>query len=59
MQILSNKDVAIQTANKKEVKKLRRKDGWTKVVESKAKIAWKRYGIKISIANIYLVKQMK
>ncbi len=42
---LSSGDVAIQTTNIEEVKKLRKRDGWTKVLGSKARLIRKRYGI--------------
>ena len=38
---LPSRDVAIQTRTKKEAEKLRREDGWTKVLGSKAKLVRK------------------
>ncbi len=56
---LPSEDIAIQTTNEEEAKKLRGKNGWTKVLESKAKLAQKRYGIValgIPIAKIDIEK---
>ncbi len=58
-QTLSSGNIAIQTTNKEKDEKLRGEDGWTKVLGSKAKLAWKRYGIValgIPIAKIDLEK---
>ncbi len=61
-QTLPNGDIAIQTANKEEAKKLRGEDSWTKVLRSKAKLTRKRYGsvaLGILIAKIDLEKQKR
>ncbi len=42
---LPSGDIAIQTTNEKEVEKLRKEDGWTRILRSNAKLARKRYGI--------------
>ena len=52
-------DIAIQTTNEEGAEKLRREDGETRVLRSKAKLALKRYGIvalRIPIAKIDLEK---
>ena len=56
---LPSGDITIQTTNKEKAVKLRGKDGWTKVLGSKAKLARKRYRIVvlgILIAKIDLEK---
>ncbi len=58
-QSLPNRDIEIQTTNEKEAKKLKREDGCTRVLGSKAKGARKRYGIVvlgIPIAKIDIEK---
>lgn len=42
---LSSEDVAIQITSIEETKKLRKKDRWTKILESKAKLIQKQYGV--------------
>ena len=41
VQTLPSGDIAIQTINKEKVEKLKGEDGWTNVLESKAKLARK------------------
>ncbi len=58
-QTLPSGDIAIQTTNEELAEKLRRKNDWTKILGSKAKLAWKRYGIfalGIPIAKIDMEK---
>lgn len=40
-QTLPSEDIAIQTRNKKEAKKLKEEDSWTKMLGSKAKLVQK------------------
>ncbi len=42
---LPSGDIAIQTTNKREAKKLKGENGWVRVLENKAKLARKRYSI--------------
>lgn len=61
---LPSGDVAIQTTNAEEAEKLRGEDAWTKVLGSKAKLTWKRYGIvalgvPIAKTDLEKVKEMK
>lgn len=44
-QTLSSGDIAIWTTSIEKAEKLGEKDGWTKVLESKAKLTQKRYGV--------------
>lgn len=58
-QTLPSGDIVIQTTNKETAEKLKREDGWKKVLRCKAKLAWKQYRIValgISIAKIDLKK---
>ena len=58
-QTLPSGDIAIQTTTEEEAEKLRGKDGWTKVLGSKANLARKKYGIVamgIPVAKIDLKK---
>ena len=52
-------DIAIQTTNEEEAEKLREENGWARVLEIKAKLARKQYGIAalgIPIAKIDMEK---
>lgn len=40
-QILPSRDITIQTTNEKEAEKLRKENGWTKMLGNKAKLTWK------------------
>lgn len=42
---LPSGDVALQTTNAEEAEKLRGRDGWIKVLGSKVKLPWERYGV--------------
>ena len=56
---LPSGDIAIQTTKKEETETLRGKDSWTRILESKAKLARKRYRIvslEILISKIDLEK---
>ena len=44
-QTLLNREIAMETTDEKEAKKLKKEDGWTKRLGSKAKLVRKRYGI--------------
>lgn len=61
-QTLISEDILIQTTNKKKAEKLRKKDSWIRMLENKAKLAWKQYVIVILgvfIAKINLEKGEK